>query len=129
MLSCSVHNSGDMPGNRMNSAPRWRAGGPPRRGLIHSTLDPYVGLAAVPIGERADAVAGAEHIIQAIFQDLKRNTEVNLLRHLVRRFDFQRQLGHDAQSSKRDNRTQEMVSIDIGLQLNQVAFGGDELES
>ena len=54
---------------------------------------------------------------------------MNMLRHLVRRLDVQRQLGHDAQSSERDNGAREMVSIDSGSELNQVAFCGDELES
>ena len=111
----------------MDPAMCWLAGRPPQPQLISSTLDPHVGLATVPGGERADAVARAEYIIQPILQYLKRNAEVNLLRHLVRWLDVQGQLGHDAKSSKRHNRARKLVSIDIPPYLNQVAVGNDEL--
>src|ERR1700722_11669880 len=95
------------------------ASGPIHGELIRSMLDPDVGLATVPVGERTDAIAGAEYVVQPILQQLKRNAEVHLLRDLVCRLDVQGQLGDDSKSTKRHRRARKIGSIVVPLQLDQ----------
>ena len=42
-----------------------------------TTLDPHAGLATAPVGERADAVARAEDVIEVVVNLIERNTEVD----------------------------------------------------
>ncbi len=53
--------------------------------------------------------------------------EVDLLRHLVRRLNFQGQLGHDAKRAKRHNRARKVISVDVPLQIDQAPVGNDKL--
>src|ERR1700722_16237474 len=78
--------------HRMHGVMCSLASGPIHGELIRSMLDPDVGLATVPVGERTDAIAGAEYVVQPILQQLKRNAEVHLLRDLVCRLNVQGQL-------------------------------------
>ncbi len=91
------------------------ASGPRRNGSINSSFDPHVGLAAAPVREDTHAVTCAEDVIEPVLYLVEANAEVDALRHLIRWFNIQGQMGHDAESTQRDHRAEKCVSTEIPL--------------
>jgi hypothetical protein len=67
---------------------------PRPRVILHTRLDPeHVDIVAGEVGDRADAVAGAHHLLERAGQLVPRQVFVNDLAYLEGRLDRERELG------------------------------------
>ena len=81
---------------------------------------------ALVVGEQADAVRSAHHLVEVFEPELEREVAVDGLGDVERRLDGQRHLDDDAERTEPDDRPRQPIVA--GVEAQQVSVGDDELD-
>lgn len=85
-------------------------------------------LGSLPIGEQTDAVGARHDLVEVLAHGIERQPLVDVLAHVERGGDVERERRDDAERTEVHDETREHLGIVDSRELPHLAGGGDELE-